>query len=63
MRPYGASKYDRQTCKYGCCGGDLRPGICSGKNTGKNRYAAKLARKRARHDARNELHELLENSY
>lgn len=62
MKPYGATKYDTATCAYGCCGGDLRPGICSGKNTGKNKRAARIARKRARHEARNELHEL-ENSY
>lgn len=62
MKPYGATKYETDSCKYGCCGGDLRPSICSGKNTGANRRAAKLARKRARHEAKHELHEL-ENSY
>lgn len=62
MRTYGADKYDKLSCDYGCCGGELRDGAGNGSSGCRARRPfAKRARRRARQEGRRQIQEALRN--
>lgn len=52
MKTYGASKHETVECKYGCCGGSLRPLAHNNERYARN--ARKRERQNAKREAKNE---------